>query len=434
MQLNSDQKGKIGEKFIHDMAYQSFLKYWCYPNPKDEKGDKKEICDLLILFKDTLIIICVKNLEFKGNYDRYFRKSIEKDIKQVYGAERKLTNKEIETFIKHPDREIEKINKKSINKIIRLVVHLGDDIQFYPIFDLSKNQEFVNIFDKDTFFTLVSELDTIPDFIDYLEKREQIFQKTDAIILPKEEYDFDEETALQFFDYDSQKPSPADKKHILISGSECDLLAYYLMNNRQFIEHLSSKELNSLSLQIDGKWKEFIKNKQLLAKKNLDKVSYFIDEFVRKEILACQNPKSVRMAQELLSFNRFERRIISKSFFEFYDRYKDSHGYKIGRRFGEVNGVGIVFIFYSSDMKEEHVNQSLSLAMDSFCIYNGYKNNKMILIATTNNLSQFKYGLVENIVPFDRVTEKAIMEDAKQLGWFTQLQYINWHEKEYPDC
>ena len=131
------EKGKIGEKFANEIAYKSFLKYWCYPNPKDENGDKKEICDLLIIFKDTIIIFCVKNCDFKDDYKRYFRKTIEKDINQINGAERKLTNK-TEIYIKHPDRPTEKINKSKIKRVFRVVVHLAEAVQFYPFSGISK--------------------------------------------------------------------------------------------------------------------------------------------------------------------------------------------------------------------------------------------------------------------------------------------------------
>lgn len=53
---NSLQKGKEGENFVNDLAFKSFLKYWCYPNPMDENGDKKEICDLLVRIKSRRLI------------------------------------------------------------------------------------------------------------------------------------------------------------------------------------------------------------------------------------------------------------------------------------------------------------------------------------------------------------------------------------------
>src|SRR5690606_13264362 len=94
------EKGNIVEEFVNEIAFNSFLEYWCYPSPKDEYGDKKEICDLLILFGENLIIISVKNYEFKEFYSRYFRRTIDKAVKQIYGAERKLFNSNRDIYIK----------------------------------------------------------------------------------------------------------------------------------------------------------------------------------------------------------------------------------------------------------------------------------------------------------------------------------------------
>ena len=88
--MNQIEKGNAGEKFVNEIAFNSFMKYWCYPGTKDENGNKKEICDLLIIFGDYTIILSVKNYEFKENYARYFRRTIDKAVTQIYGAERKL--------------------------------------------------------------------------------------------------------------------------------------------------------------------------------------------------------------------------------------------------------------------------------------------------------------------------------------------------------
>jgi len=249
---NQLDKGKLGEDFIHQIAFDSFLKFWCYPNPKDEYGDQKEICDLLIVFNDTAIIVCVKNYEFKGTYNKYFRKTIEKDIRQLSGAERKLTDKKTSLFIKHPDKEIEEYKKNSIKKICRIIVHLGDNVRFYPLRGKTNNGKFVHIFDRETFRTIFSELDTIPDFIEYLEKKEEAFNNTFAVVLPKDEYDFDSMTADQFKEYSFLNSIDDVQKYVLISGTEFDLLAHYLVNNRQMPGHLISQKYGWLFLQNDG--------------------------------------------------------------------------------------------------------------------------------------------------------------------------------------
>ena len=87
------KKGQVGEEYVNELTFNSYLDYWCYPNPKDELGDKKEICDLLIIFQDTVIIISVKNYENKGNYERYKKNVIEKSSKQLYYSKNNYKNK-----------------------------------------------------------------------------------------------------------------------------------------------------------------------------------------------------------------------------------------------------------------------------------------------------------------------------------------------------
>jgi len=130
--MNNNDKGKEGENFVYQIATDSFFSYWCYPNPKDELGDKKEICDLIIHFRDTLILICVKNYDFKGDYSRYFRKSIEKDVRQHYGAENKILKSNYNIEIKNLNGRKHLLEKNIINIFYRIIIYLGEKVHFYP--------------------------------------------------------------------------------------------------------------------------------------------------------------------------------------------------------------------------------------------------------------------------------------------------------------
>lgn len=431
--MNSIDKGNAGEKFVNEIAFKSFMKYWCYPSPKDEKGDKKEICDLLIIFGDTTIIISVKNYEFKENYSRYFRRTIDKAVKQIYGAERKLFKSNRDIFIKHPERETEKFMKSESPKIHRVIINLGEGVKFYTFQKETKDEKFISIFDKETFKTIAEELDTIPDFIEYLSKREELFHDKNVIILPDEEEDFPQETAKQFFEHSQENFKPTEKTSILLSGTEHDLLAHFLKNERNFPEALHSDKYNGMFIQLDGYWEEFINRKQVIKKKELDKNSYFIDELVKREVLSNKNPQSIELAKELLSFDRFNRRMISNNFFEFYERYKDNKGLNFARRYGDINGKGVAFAFYPPDMEEKIVNVLLEIAIDSFCIYYNYKSSSIIMIATTKDFRQFKIGMMQDIKPFSKEREERIKEDVRKLGWFTNHQEIKITEYEYPE-
>lgn len=39
MNKNANQKGEEGEKIVNKLAFDTYLKYWCYPGPKDENGN-----------------------------------------------------------------------------------------------------------------------------------------------------------------------------------------------------------------------------------------------------------------------------------------------------------------------------------------------------------------------------------------------------------
>ncbi len=433
MQMNSTEKGNIGEEFVNEIVFNAFLEYWCYPSPKDECGDKKEISDLLILFSNNLLIISVKNYEFKDFYSRYFRQTIDKAVKQIYGAERKLFNKDRDIFIKHPNREIERFPKEKVKNIYRIIINLGDGVRFYPFNKKTKDEKFVTIWDKEAFQTIVQELDTMSDFLEYLRKREELFTNRITTILPKDEDDFPAETAIQFLEYDQTQFNPSNKQIILISGTEHDILAYYLKNERTFPEYIHSEEYNGMLVQLDGNWSDFNQKKQVQNKRKLDKNSYFLDELVKREVLINQNNNSIELATAIMSFNRFYRRVISNNFLIFFNDYKDKKGNFFARRYTDYDGVGVVFAFYSQEMLQERVDTLLEIALDSFCVYSNYKSNSMILIATTNEFKQFKFALLKNVEPFSEEQEQQIRKDVELLGWFNNLREFNITEKEYPD-
>jgi hypothetical protein len=421
-----EDKGTLGENFVNELANNSFLKFWCYPSPKIENGNKKEICDLLILFNSIAIVISVKNYEFKGNHFRYFNNTIEKAVKQLHGACRVLFGKS-EVVIKHPDKEKEVFPKHNINKVFRIIINLGDGVKFYPFNHVTKNNDYVTLFDKDSFETIISQLDTVPDFIDYLEKREKIFKDKITLILPAEEHDFPIETQKEFF----QITQNIDTDFIIISGTEKDLLAHFFKNERNFPEVLNG-DSDGYYLIVDGDWENFIANERVKKKVNADRVSYFIDEFVKNELLINLNPMREKMAKALLSFDRLTRRSISKNYFEFHNRYKDVKGLYFGRRFGDYDGIGILFTFYTDDMDFEMINTLNNLAIESSNLYTNYKSKSIILISS-NKRHRFLFSFIEKVEKYSKELEEEIRKDIKTLGWFTKHENIFGTEKEFPE-
>ena len=81
------------EKFVVRLCERAFLRLWSHPNPIGKKG--KELCDCLVVCGPHIIIISVKDIEYKDTgdrtgYDRWVKSAIENSADQIFGAERWL--------------------------------------------------------------------------------------------------------------------------------------------------------------------------------------------------------------------------------------------------------------------------------------------------------------------------------------------------------
>lgn len=425
--MDSNIKGDFGENLVNQLAFDTYLDYWCYPNPKFENGNKKEICDLLIVFNNFCIIFSVKNYEFKGNHKRYFNNTIEKAVKQISGAYKTLfTNEKV--VIKHPYKNETIFPKDKIDKVYRIIINLGEGIQFYNLERTTQNQDFITIFDKDTFTTILKELDTIPDLIDYLDKREILFKNKDVKILPRPN---DELDIQSFDDFAELYNSNNDKTSIMISGTEKDLLSYFIKNTRNFPEAISG-DYDSSIIVIDGEWEKFKSIEKVKRKTEEDKISYFVDKFVKNEILTSNYHYKDDIAKELLSLNRLNRRFISKLFFDFYNQIKNHNDNEFHRKYVDLGELGIVFTNYNEKYTFEMINKVNTIAMESFNYYNNYKNKNLILISTNRNYNFF-FGIEKDIEPYSTDDEEIIKKNIKTLGWFENYRTNKSRIDEFPE-
>ena len=95
------------ERYLKKLCERTFLSLWSYPNVYRDQGgtaggDGKEICDLLVVFENHVIVFSDKDCAFPDSGDltkdwrRWFRKAVKKSADQVWGAERWIRS--------HPDR------------------------------------------------------------------------------------------------------------------------------------------------------------------------------------------------------------------------------------------------------------------------------------------------------------------------------------------
>ena len=342
--MDFKEKGDVGEALVEKLANDTYLKYWCFPNPEDLLGNKKEICDLLILFKNTVLIISTKNYLFKGNYERYFKSTIQKAIRQISGAERKLFDSNKTIQFEHPVAGIYQFDKSQFNRVYRIVINLSDLPLFYPGGVNTPSGKYAHIFNWSAFLGIVEELDTIPDLIQYLEERERIFADRKLIFALGSQNDWKNVQIKAFFDHSDNRKN-SEPYDFLISGFELDLLGDFLFSERHFSDHYNS-DVSSNLIILDDAWKNYIEQKRVLLKKEADRASYFVDELVKREIVKVDHPSKLDLATELLSLNRFERRIIGKQFYEFLSKKKGFKKTAIHRRYGKVGQLVIGFIIH----------------------------------------------------------------------------------------
>ena len=236
------------EKMVSFLCNQGFFKLWTHPNPIGKNG--KELCDCLIVFKNIIIIISVKEYKYKETSDfeigikRWVKRCVANSKKQIFGAERWL--KENDNFMRY-DRRIVTLPSKKERKYYRIAVAMGGDRQFFNTEIGYSFKDDVFIFDGITTDIAFNHLDTISDFINFL---------------------------------DSVKTDLRKKKVIFDGGGIEDLLAIYLQNNYSFS---SLEKANHIFID-DTCWKGFVNSENYKNFINKCNKSFYWDALIFRYI------------------------------------------------------------------------------------------------------------------------------------------------------
>jgi len=211
------------ERYLSKLARKAFLSFWSYSNPYTDEGGGKELCDFLVVFGNDIIIFSDKHCEFSTTKDhdiswrRWYKSAIYKSSRQLSGAssfiERYPERIYLDPGCKHPlpiplpsasKRKIHLVavtrgsaeaskkywgNGSSSSLVINTTINERQH-ETYPFMVgwPLKNRQFVHVFDELTLDVLLDELDTAPDFIEYLTKKEELLSAKDRdFIIPGEE-------------------------------------------------------------------------------------------------------------------------------------------------------------------------------------------------------------------------------------------------------
>lgn len=243
--IQRDTSFTESEKLVNELGVKSFLRFWIWPNLFRDQENGKEVCDLIIVFGNDILLISDKKIEFNTDKDlnvewkRWYKKAITKSFSQTRGAERWIREFPARLFV---DKECTKsfpinfdITQAKFHHI--LVTHglesvLEDklgyaSLQFSNNSELSdqhpfivglinKNDPFVHVFTEKTLQDSLGHFDTANDFIEYLKLRESFFltdkevslnAEGDLITLWYESYDEITEERNIFSNLEMQKDS-----------------------------------------------------------------------------------------------------------------------------------------------------------------------------------------------------------------------------------
>ena len=322
------------ERYLGRLGTRSFLSLWSYPgvyrNTGPAGGHGKEVCDLLVVFRDDIIIFSDKDCAFpdKGDlwvdWGRWYRKAILESANQVWGAERFIRTNPQRLFI---DRACQRpfpiaLPPQDQMRFHRVVVahgtrkrcraHLGGtgtlvlkpdivgkahyerDCEPFLIGDVDPTKGFVHVLDDISLDVVLGHLDTVADFIAYLTKKEAFYR--------------------------SEK--------LALAGGEDDLLAYYLHDINDQEEHDFIYPAGTDAVVVEpGQWQLFSASQAYVRQQEANWVSGAWDALIEefgKHILGGTSIASTHFSVEeqeravrmLAAEGRTARRALGQSLFE----------------------------------------------------------------------------------------------------------------------
>lgn len=392
------------EEFVYQVCHKSFLSLWSYANPRGKNS--KELCDILIVCEPDIIIISVKDIKLtdSGNievdWQRWLRKAIKGSVDQIYGAEKRI--KSTSYVIQSDGSQGLPFPSSDVQRIHRVAVALGGDNKV-PIQFGDFGKGFVHVFDKVSFETILRELDTITDFVQYLVDKEDLY---------------------------------ASGKQTLFEGYEEDLLGYYIYNGRSYPENFDVIVVGH------NIWNEVIKKPEYKTKKDADKDSYIWDrllESISKDVLNNNLEFGPDLNQSELALRamarepRFARRILGKSFRDFMDLAAQR---KIESRTLISPQSNIAYVFLAKPHGEDRQYRVAELGGRCFIVCGLQQNCKTVIGIATEHYKPGQ-GFSFDIIYLYKETwtdedQKHLEYAQKEFGWFVSPQQKSVHEDEYP--
>ena len=329
---------KLGERV--------FMGLWSYPNPQIETSSGfKELCDLLVVCGDTVLVFSDKNIKYNEAkaplvaWQRWERKAVLESINQLHHAENIIRDHPEKIWLNKNQRLPVSIPSKNKLKIHLICVangatdackkffgagctgslkfsnlkderiidckaflcmsqnnqeeYLADNI--FTTCDYDKSKTFVHVFDDYSFPFVLRELDTLTDFVKYLNEKEKFIRKYYVM------YTGEEDLLYRYF-------------HNFDLENQCHIF---------FPKEGEDKQID-LFCFCEEDWDSFKKSREYLSGRRDNKPSYFWDKLVQDsaicalndttQIIYQSNPCDKDIALRYMAMeDRLSRRMFSKA-------------------------------------------------------------------------------------------------------------------------
>lgn len=235
------------EQFVTALCQESFLRLWTHPNPKGKKS--KELCDYLIVCGPHIVIISVKENEYRdtGNetgWERWMKAALEKSFSQIRGAERWLETVE---QVERSDGRFVSLPERTIRKYYRISVSLGGQGKV-PIEWGDVGSGFIHVCNEYSVGALFQFLDTITDFVDFLRASEELARS--GVLL------------------------------LFSGGGIEDLIAFYVLQGRSLDLKSSVGDQPNVFILHDDLWRGFIESEDFKVMQEELRESYVWDNLI----------------------------------------------------------------------------------------------------------------------------------------------------------
>lgn len=383
-------KGKKAEQMLTELATRTFLTDWCYPNP--QLGPGREFCDLLVAFDDVVIIWAVKDLKLAKD-GQPKPQDVAKNLRQLCGAKRQLLQVRRPLSLSNPRRGPEVLDPANVGRIYLVSALLGDHGDFMSLMEKDPTDHHpIHSFTREFTEIALSELNTISDFVDYLEKKEWWLSSSNRVV---------------------------------VTGGEEEVLGWFLMNSRSFDKF---KDVDHIFLE-GGIWEDYSGRPEVAAKKRADEVSRVWDDMIDRAHES-EVPEYEIVARELARPNRFERRVLSEGFLQGLRRAAAAPQV-IGRRFVPTGGMTYCFIYM--DDSDRQFRQAY-LAAACYIARGKLGNPRVIGVATEKTIGHgrsYDYCLFE-MPEWTADTQAECERLQRETGILTNFEATRFQADEYP--